>query len=123
MTTCAHCGRILHKPPTVILGMTLGPECAHQFAGLEGFLASNGIEFPLEFPMVPNAKFDAFTAAPELIELRGRAARLGVKLRTEQRWGAKPTDTVTGVRSADPTRFTTSVELRGAFAASLEVSA
>ena len=120
MTTCAHCGRILTKSPTLILGMTLGPECSHRFAGLESFLASNGIELPLEFAMIPNARFDGFTAAPELLELRGRAARLGVKLRTEQRWGANPTDVVTGVQNADPARFATAAEIRTTFQVSLE---
>lgn len=120
MTTCSHCGKILHKTPTVILGMTLGPECAQKFSGLAAYLETHGIELPQTFPMIPNTKRDAFTAAPELLELRGRAARLGVKLRTEQRWGANPTDTVTGIESADPSRFVSSAEIRSEFQASLE---
>jgi hypothetical protein len=120
MNTCAHCGRKLTKPGAIILGSEYGPECAHRFAGLEAFLITNGIVLPLTFPMVPNARQDAFIASPELLELRGRAARLGVKLRTEQQWGAKPTDIVTGIKSADPSRFASSADFRSTFQISLE---
>ena len=121
MNTCAHCGRKLTTPGQIILGSEYGPECAHRFAGLEAYLESNGIELPLTFPMVPNAKRDAFIASPELLKLRGHAARLGVHLKTESTFGvAHPYDTVTGIKSADPTRFASSAEIRNEFQASLE---
>jgi hypothetical protein len=118
---CAHCGRKLTKPGALILGSEYGPECAHRFSGLEAYLIANGIELPLTFPMVPNAKRDAFIASPELLELRGRASRLGVRLKTESTFNvAHPFDTVTGIKSADPARFATAAEIRTTFQASLE---
>ena len=111
MTACACCGRILTKPPTMVLGMALGPECANRFAGLEGYLASHGITFPTEFPMVPNATFDGFRAAPELLEIERLASSLGVKLATTDTWGKTPITHVTGVRRADPARINAPIAL------------
>jgi hypothetical protein len=108
---CFNCGRKITNP-TVILGMELGPECAHKFAGLEGYLASNGITFPLEFPMVPDQKFEFFTPAPAYLALREKAAGLGIKLATREDWGKHPVTVVTGVKRADPDRIASFAETR-----------
>lgn len=121
MTTCSHCGRILHKDPTVILGMNLGPECKDKFAGLAAHLETHDILIGARYPMVPNAKFDGFTIHPDLISLKSRAALAGVRLEIKSYFGAMtPFDEVAGVKSADPTRLVSSAETRAEFAQSLE---
>lgn len=113
---CFLCDKTLTRPPHVINGHNLGPECVHKYAAIAAYLEQNDITFPMEFETRLGSSAGFFVSHPDLIALTARVRALGVSLASHRTnpVNRPPVDVITGInpRKEEVKRLVSYLEAR-----------